>query len=501
VLRGFFFGGFLGAIVSGAGAAALSVMSGPVGLPPSPPKDTLAPSLGDAPAIVPQSPDAVDTALEDTSSVAKPETGDIGTVLEAPETGSENSGVSTTAQDAVLPNPQAMAPAAPSVDASAEINTTPATPPASIDTDDAAPSDGVQTDLPAAPVSPDVSEPAVPSETAEVDLETAPDPDATPTENGSVEADDQVAVEQENEEAAPSEDVAQDAPELPSEPEDLPTEDPAEDTPEEAAPQTRFALSSEGEGLTNRAPEVKTNRLPSIGGTQPQETAQSAGGNALRDNAQPFENPEKKPLLSIILIDNGSTGIGPEALASFPYPLTFALDAASAEAGEKAKTYTEAGFEVVMLTNLPRGATPADVEVALEAYKLAVPQAVALLDLGENGFSGSAELVAQTTENLASTGHGLLTPPKGLNSVGRIADKAGVPNDAIFRDLDGDGQDATVVRRFLDNAAFKAAQLGGVTLLGRLKPDTVSALVLWGGLQRAERVALVPVSAVLLNED
>ena len=34
-------------------------------------------------------------------------------------------------------------------------------------------------------------------------------------------------------------------------------------------------------------------------------------------------------------------------------------------------------------------------------------------------------------------------------------------------------------------------------MLGRVRPDTISALLLWGLQDRAERVALAPVSAVL----
>ncbi len=34
-------------------------------------------------------------------------------------------------------------------------------------------------------------------------------------------------------------------------------------------------------------------------------------------------------------------------------------------------------------------------------------------------------------------------------------------------------------------------------MLGRVRPDTVSSLLIWGLQDRASRVALVPVSAVL----
>ncbi len=57
-----------------------------------------------------------------------------------------------------------------------------------------------------------------------------------------------------------------------------------------------------------------------------------------------------------------------------------------------------------------------------------------------------------------------------------------------------------MIRRFLDQAAFKAGQEGAVIMLGRLRPDTISALLLWGLQDRANSVALVPVSAVLTRE-
>ena len=70
----------------------------------------------------------------------------------------------------------------------------------------------------------------------------------------------------------------------------------------------------------------------------------------------------------------------------------------------------------------------------------------------------------------------------------------------MFRDFDSKGQSSQVIRRFLDQAAFKAGQEGAVVMLGRLRPDTVSALLLWGLQNRAGEVALAPISAVLTRE-
>ncbi len=70
---------------------------------------------------------------------------------------------------------------------------------------------------------------------------------------------------------------------------------------------------------------------------------------------------------------------------------------------------------------------------------------------------------------------------------------------SILRDFDGEGQDARTKRRFLDGAAFRARQDGSVVMLGRLTPDTLSALLLWSLQDRAASVAMVPVSAVLID--
>jgi polysaccharide deacetylase 2 family uncharacterized protein YibQ len=82
----------------------------------------------------------------------------------------------------------------------------------------------------------------------------------------------------------------------------------------------------------------------------------------------------------------------------------------------------------------------------------------------------------------------------------RAAEAAGVPAGVIYRDLDAEGQDARVIRRFLDQAAFRARQQSGVVLVGRVRPDTLSALILWGSANRAGDVTLAPVSAVLRGD-
>ncbi len=91
----------------------------------------------------------------------------------------------------------------------------------------------------------------------------------------------------------------------------------------------------------------------------------------------------------------------------------------------------------------------------------------------------------------------MLTWDQGLNAADQVARREDVPAAVAFRDLDGAGEAAPVIRRYLDRAAFKAAQEGRVTVIGRARPETVAAILEWTVEGRAATVALAPLSAVL----
>ena len=153
--------------------------------------------------------------------------------------------------------------------------------------------------------------------------------------------------------------------------------------------------------------------------------------------------------------------------------------------------------EVVALADLPAAASARDAEVSLAVWLDTLGQSVALLEGDGPGIQGSRELSDQVTAIADAAGRGLIFRDNGLNTAQKLAARDGVPSAVLFRDFDGAGQSPTVMRRFLDQAAFRAGQQGAVIMLGRVRPDTISALALWGLQDRAERVALAPVSAVL----
>ncbi len=114
-------------------------------------------------------------------------------------------------------------------------------------------------------------------------------------------------------------------------------------------------------------------------------------------------------------------------------------------------------------------------------------------------MQSSKEISDQLTDILSDTGHGLVLYPNGFDTARKLADKQGVPAATVFRDFDSQGQSASVIRRFLDHAAFRAGQEEAVVMVGRVRPETVQALLVWGLQDRASRVALAPVSALLLR--
>lgn len=279
---------------------------------------------------------------------------------------------------------------------------------------------------------------------------------------------------------------------------------PATTGAEEAEPPAAAAEEAPGAGeprdTAGLSPQIGTPVVPLTERDKAQNLPRPAAGDTgempFIAHAAPFSNPEGRPLMSIVLIDDAGA-VGAEALAEFPYPLSFAIDPQDPDAPEKMAARRAAGFEVLMLADLPRDAAPQDAETALEVWRRQLPEAVAILEGVGTGVQGNRPLADQVAAVAASAGYGLVTQNSGLNTVQKLALRDGVPAGVVFRDFDGAGQDPRAIRRFLDQAAFRAGQEGAVIMLGRLRPDTISALLIWGLQDRASRVALAPVSASL----
>ena len=255
------------------------------------------------------------------------------------------------------------------------------------------------------------------------------------------------------------------------------------------------------------ADRVVTGRLPTIGGdaAAPAPEADAAvavdpgGLPAIERNRIAFDAPGGQPLLALLLLDEGDRA-ALQDIGTLPFPLTVAVDASADDAAEAIDFYAARGLEVALRLPLPPGATPADVDTNVQAYRQLLDKAAEVVADAALDFQALGPGAVQLATNLSETGHGLVSFPSGLNTGHKSALKLDVPAGLVFLDLDGDGQESPVIRRFLDNAAFRARNEEGVIVLARTRPETLQALLEWSLGNRAQTVTLAPISAVLLGE-
>ncbi len=480
------FRGFLSGLIWGgvliSGVLAVTSLLSPLPATVKPQTTAQAPNEGTdtstqsgAPAQPSQTDSAVDEAgaaeaptasggdpppLSDTASAPKPETGTAEAQMNAPGASEEAAVIMADGESPVLPSPQAQTPSAPVADSELSISTNPPQPAAPLIKEEGAfPTPTAQ--APAAEVAPET--PAA-EEMAVEEAETAlvTEPAATPVQ----------------------------------EPEDLTPAAEQELTEEDAT----ASLLKPATNLNESFEQHTSDRLPTVGADATEAEATGAveiDARPIVKNAEPFENNSQKPVMAIVLVDTGTHDFDIEALESFPYALSIAVSTLDPQAAEKVADYRARGFEVLAQINLPEEASAADVEVAMQAHLSVSDQFVGVMEGLDDGLQSSKEVSDQLTDVLSMGGYGLLMLPNGLNTAQKLAAKEGVPSATVFRDFDDKAQTAVVMRRFLDQAAFKAVQEDGVVMLGRLREEAISALLLWALQDRASTVAIAPISAVL----
>lgn len=468
MLRGLLSGGILGVVVGGASLTVASLMAEqPAGNTPPAAPQVSAPETAQvdaptsngpqdvAPTMIAPEIEGVTTptvsmpdvetvpTLADTASADVPQASNVSEALAAPDSTRALS-VDATAEEPVLPNPQSVAPQVPASEQDITVSTTPAALPEPVIV-------AVEDPVAAMPLNIPVPQPRS-ADVLVIDTPIVEPQPEDPTGDASVQG---IAV-------APSS--------------SLPTGDDS----------------------------VQVNRITteeSVVADPETEPTVDPDAPALTRYGTVFENVDGKPLIGIILLDDGSMNGASAAVASLPFDVTVVIDLAVEGAAERLADYRAAGIEVGVQSALPLNAIPTDVEVVLEATFATLPETVLLLDAGDGGLQNDRAVTEQAMDALAEEGRGFVTVSKGLNMALRAAEQADVPAGVIFRDLDADDQDARVIRRFLDQAAFRARQESGVLLLARVRPNTISALVLWGTANRAGQVAIAPVSAVLSAQE
>lgn len=412
----------------------------------------------------------------ETAPALQPEIADSGQLI-APPQPPETTALAATSESPVLPTPQSQPPQPLVPEASIALDTTPAADPSSLPaaTDEAPQESAAPADPAAAPDVASVTDPAplVPQR---------PLAPAAPSSG----------------DATPDVQIVVTAPEA-----DEDATGSTEIVSLVQAPAVSVLPSGNGNVRVNRltgggstiAPSESV-AAPQDDTTAPQDVADEADASAFDRYAASSENPDNLPEMAVVLIDDSAFDGAVAAVAGIGFPVSVMLDPSAENAVERMKSYRAAGIEVGLLAKLPVAATASDVAVFYEAALGVLPETAVALDVVTD-TQAEPEVLNQTVAALAEEGRGLITVPRGLNSAQRAAESEGLPSGAIFRFLDENDQDARVIQRFLDQAAFRARQTSGVILLGQVRGETIVALTQWGAANRAGQVVVVPVTAVM----
>jgi hypothetical protein len=259
-------------------------------------------------------------------------------------------------------------------------------------------------------------------------------------------------------------------------------------------------------GFSDEVAGVKVNRLPRIGDTPTPTTEEPPvvpeDQPPLIRFASAFENPEARPVMAIVLLDDGISESDRASVVGLPFPVSVALDPTAPGAPEAAAEYVAAGREVIMLAEgIPEGANASDLEVTFQAHASTLPEAVAVMDIEVGGFQANRPLATLVAPVVKGQGRGLITWDKGLNAGDQVARREGMSAGLVFRRIDPEGSDTAAIRRTLDKAAFKAGQAGRTIVVGKADPETLSALMEWALEGRGATLALAPVTAALTVPD
>ena len=313
-------------------------------------------------------------------------------------------------------------------------------------------------------------------------------------------------------ELTPLPDGADQAPVMPESPQ-LDLETPAMIAPDAAAQDTPAEEGAQDAGVsasvvpfTERPDPRKSTRLPSIGSEGETEMAAAEPPVVVADDlpallaySAEYDRTPAGPMMSIILVDIGDLGPADAMLSQLPFPVSYAVDVLGADAGARALEYRDQGLEVLAMVSLPEGATPQDAAVTLSQAEDLIPVSIGFLDVPSGSFQASRQVAAEVIASARDSGRGVVSFPRGLNALEQEAQRSDAPMALVFRDFDGKGQDIAAMKRFLDQAAFRAGIDSKIVLVGRSKPDTIQALAEWALGSRAAAVSIVPLSYLLTH--
>lgn len=203
------------------------------------------------------------------------------------------------------------------------------------------------------------------------------------------------------------------------------------------------------------------------------------------------------PDVSIILVMDAQNNLGAEAFSSFPYPVTFAVDAAWDQAPSAMQRLRAAGHEVLALvTPSPDAGATETAEQLTKAVEV-LPQTVGVIDRASASLQAGFGRARASVDALAGTGRGIVLHDSGLNSALALAERADLPALLVDAVIDDQTSSPAQIRAQIEAAVALALPDQPVIMLGHLRPDTISALFLWGLSTGPNTKDLLPVSAQL----
>ncbi|GGA11297.1 divergent polysaccharide deacetylase family protein [Neptunicoccus cionae] len=258
-------------------------------------------------------------------------------------------------------------------------------------------------------------------------------------------------------------------------------------------------------GISTLGQSAISKRIPTIGDDEPVLSGQIATPEigALRANANDF-TPTGKPLVSVVLLDNGQIEEKLSKFSRLGLPLAIAIPVDQPNVPAKARAYRNAGFEVLALSprdvklSLPGGQTEDQVAALLEQFFTLMPEAIGLIDRPEALMQRDQRLVRSVVGYFAQTGHGIITYAGGLNAAPRLADQQDVAFGLVSHILNGAEDTETVVSGYLNRAARTARSKGSSIVLAIPNDETLTALLNWSLGINARTVSFAPVSAALM---
>lgn len=148
-------------------------------------------------------------------------------------------------------------------------------------------------------------------------------------------------------------------------------------------------------------PKVKKPEVAVEKETEPKDVIK---GKALQQNAIDFAGSER-PKLAIILRDVGDKGLSVSQLKSLNAPITIAISSDAPDATTRAQEFKAAGFEVIAMTSSDRNSAlnlatnPGQVEKALDAIFVNVPNAIGLVDNAAANLQKNSRTAGVVIEN------------------------------------------------------------------------------------------------------